>query len=121
MDCHAVESLLVSDPVPSTRLDNPAMLATDLRNSVFIKPDAAGRIVPCLPHISAIWLLGIFGDQSRLVGALHPAPEIPFEPSLFPQIPYGRLRKWPAQDGRLGVEWTAGKREPAGFPHAKVQ
>jgi hypothetical protein len=120
MDCHAVESLLVSDPVPSTRLDNPAMLATDLRNSVFIKPGDAGRIVPCLPHISAIWLVGIFGDQSRLVGALHPEPEIPFDPNLFPLIPYGRLRRWPVPDGRLGVEWTPGRREPAGFPHARV-
>jgi hypothetical protein len=121
MDGHAVESLLVSDPVPSTSLDNPAMLATDLRNSVFVKPDNAGRIVTCLPHVSAIWLIGIFGDQSRLVGALHPEPEIPFDPNLFPDIPYGWLRKWPAQDGRLGVEWTPGKREPAGFLHARIQ
>jgi hypothetical protein len=121
MDCHAVESLLVSDPVPSTRLDTPGMLAVDLRNSVFIKPDKAGGIVPCLPHISAVWLVGIFGDQSRLVGALHPEPEIPFDPNLFPCIPYGRLRRWPVPDGRLGVEWTPGKREPAGFPHSRVQ
>jgi hypothetical protein len=120
MDCHAAESLLVSDPIPSIRLENAGMTATDLKNSVFTKPGDAGRIVPCLPHVSAVWLVGIFGDQSRLVGVLHPEPEIPFEPNLFPRVPYVRLRNWPILDGRMGVEWTPGKREPAGFYHARI-
>jgi hypothetical protein len=121
MDCQAAERLLVSDPVPSVRVTHAAATATDLRNSVFIRPGDADRIVPCLPHISAVWLVGVFGDQSRLVGVLHPEPEIPFEPNLFPRMPYVRLTDWPVLDGRIGVEWTAGRREPAGFYHARIQ
>jgi len=110
MDRLGAEFLLLSDPMISAPLGgapNRATQVTDLRRSVFFRPDKAGKeIIPCRRSISAILLVAISGIQADVVGLLHPEPAIPFAPSLFPQVPYLRVKNWPIVDSKIEVEWS---------------
>lgn len=78
MDRLGAEFLLLSDPMisaPFGGAPNRATQVTDLRRSVFFRPDKAGReIIPCRQSISAILLVAISGIQTDVVGILHPQP-----------------------------------------------
>lgn len=124
MDQLGAESLLVSDPMISSRLGDlsgRSVQVTDLRRSVFFKPGKSGReIVPCRRSISAILLVMISGAQTDVVGILHPDPMFPFVPSLFPNIPYLRVKDWPIVDGRINVEWIGDENRAATFFHSRI-
>jgi hypothetical protein len=68
----------------------------------------------------AILLVAISGIQADLVGLLHPEPGIPFAPSLFPQVPYLRVKNWPIVDGRIEIEWSITEADHATFWHTRI-
>jgi hypothetical protein len=125
MDQLAAQNLLVSDPVISHRLLDLSGLytqKTDLRRAVFFRPDKSRtKIVPHRQSISAILLVAISGAQSDIVGILHPEPAVVFDPSLFPRVPYIRVRNWPIVDGRIEVEWLTQSAEQGRFYHTKIR
>jgi hypothetical protein len=121
----AAERLLVSDPVIRHTLGEPADRAaqfTDLRRSAFLRPGKSGREIICYRRsISAILLVAISGARSDMVGILHPEPAVPFSPSVFPLVPYLRLKNWPILDGRIATEWVGGdENQEATFWHTKI-
>jgi len=125
MDSYAAVNLMVSEPyirVPFGDQCNATSQVTDLRNSVFIRPDkSSGQIVPCRQSISAILLVSISGNRSDVVGLLHPEPTITFNPSLFPLVPYLSLVDWPIRDGRIRIRWLPDTSDAAVFYHARIR
>ena len=95
---------------------------TNLRDSVFIRPsDDKASIVSCRGNISAILLIGVYGDRSQVCGILHPDPTYPLNVGFFPKVPFIRLAKWPIVDGRISTEWVISDPDGYSLHHAKVR
>ena len=121
----AAEHLFVSDPMVRHQLGalGRGELVTDLRRSAFLRPNTAGKgIVSYRRSISAVLLVAISGAQSDVVGILHPDPAEPFNPALFPHLPYLSLKNWPITDGMIEIGWLGGDedRELATFYHKRI-
>ena len=125
MDRLPAENLLLSDPMIFHRLGDTTgygSMRTDLRKAVFFRLDKSGaRIVPRRQSISAILLVAISGRQADIVGLLHPCPAVAFDASLFPQVPYLRLKQWPILDGKVQIEWSIGGDSSATFYHTRIR
>lgn len=132
MDRGAAEYLMtsaphISVPVGSTR--NAGQWRTDLRNAVFCQPtallDASGNqgFVTRYRSIAAILLMTIGGRETDVVGLLHPDPAHPFNPQLFPAVPYVRFAQWPLTSTNISTEWILGsdtQRGAATFEHSPI-
>ena len=86
---------------------------TNLDRSVFMKPGPDGSIVATRQSISALLLVGIYGDQSHIYGILHPEAAYPLNIGFLPKVPFLRIAKWPITDGRIMTEWVVA--EPDGL------
>jgi hypothetical protein len=117
------ENLLTSEPqitYPLAGSGDGVTMTTNLRSSIFFAPDANGNIVPRRQSVSAVLLIGLFDDQSHVVGLLHPAPARPLSIDKFREIPFLRVKDWPVADGAIRIEWVVPSPEAKIFPHAAV-
>jgi len=85
---------------------SPPYLTTDLKNSVFIRPDndSPDWIEHASAPISALLLCGFGSVPPNVLGCLHPSPNHPFEGELLPNIKFARLADG-YQNEALKVEW----------------
>jgi hypothetical protein len=119
----AAEWLLTSEPriqLPIGAPGAPATMTTDLRRSVFFHADEHRNIVAQRQSISAILLVGVFGNEANVVGILHPESAYPFNVALLPGVPFVRIKNWPIVGGIVNTEWVVVHPEPKVFPHAAV-
>ena len=106
----AAEFLLTSDTCISIPhpLDTPRPdlgLETNLADSVFFR-EKNGEFESCRRSISAILLCSILGNAMKIIGILHPDPVHKFPIKFLPSIPFVRLKKWPPENDRIGIEWV---------------
>lgn len=100
----------------------PGTPVTNLSDSVFLKPGSAGaNIEACRKSISAVLLISVHGNHSRVLGILHPEAAWPLDYRLLPTIHFVRLAKWPIADGIIETEWVIGDPEPHKFLHMRVR
>lgn len=132
MDRGAAEYLMTSAPhfsVPIGSTGKAGRRKTDMRNAVFCQPaallDASGdqRFVTRYRSIAAIFLATIGGRETEIVGLLHPDATHPFNPQLFPAVPYVRFAEWPLTSSNISTEWILGGDTPrvaATFEHRRI-
>jgi hypothetical protein len=130
MDRGAAEYLMTSTPhitVPVGSTGKSGYLETDLRNAVFCQPgilDAAGNqmFVTRYRSIAAILLVTIGVREAEIVGLLHPDAAHPFNPQLFPAVPYVRFARWPLISSNISTEWILGNAGQGGaiFGHKRI-
>jgi len=131
MDRGAAQYLMTSAPHFSVPLGSPGKgghWETDLRDSVFCQPaallDASGnqRFVTRYRSIAAILLVTIGVRETEVVGLLHPDAAHPFNPQLFPAVPYVRFAQWPLTSSNISTEWILGDtlRGGATFEHRRI-
>lgn len=80
--------------------------ATDLQNSVFIRPIkiSPNEIEYARSPISAVLLCPFGSLPTKVIGAIHPNPNHAFDRTLLPQIEFCRLAEG-YQTGQFAVEW----------------
>ena len=109
-DHMAVEWLSSSEPAISVPIGEPdpnVSEVTDLKESLFFRPDGKGGIEPCRQSISAVLLSMIGRDGECIVyGALHPDAARPLPTNRLRDIPFARVHPWPPKDGLIQVEWV---------------
>jgi|SRR5579883_2525504 len=107
-DPNGATCLFLSKPAILVPFEGEERSVTDLRNSVFMKPDRDDpqRIVSARRSASAVILVPIHAGDIRPIGLLHPDPVMPLSLEDWYQTPFIRLRQWPVADGQLGIEWT---------------
>jgi len=108
MGKEAAEWLMTSDTKISVSIGKPnaePKLITGLEKSVFFRFDSKGKIEPCRQSISAILLVILDANSCLIKGLLHPAPAIPFDISLFPDIHFLKVANWPCSEGQIITEW----------------
>jgi hypothetical protein len=132
MDRGAAEYLMTSAPhisVPIGSTRKAGQWQTDLRNAVFCQPaailDASGNqaFVTRYRSIAAILLVTIGVRETDVVGLLHPDAAHPFNPVLFPAVPYVRFAEWPLTGTNISTEWILGGDAPRGaatFEHRRI-
>jgi hypothetical protein len=130
MDRGAAEYLMTSAPhitVPLGSTGKSGNLETDLRNAVFCQPgilDASGNqmFVTRYRSIAAILLVTIGVRETEIVGLLHPDAAHPFNPQLFPAVPYVRFAQWPLISSNISTEWILGNAGQGGaiFGHKRI-
>jgi hypothetical protein len=131
MDRGAAEYLMTSAPhfcVPLGSTGKTGHGETDLRDAVFCQPavllDASGKqsFVARYRSIAAILLVTIGVRETEIVGLLHPDAAHPFNPHLFPAIPYVRFAQWPLTSSNIRTEWILGdtQRSGATFEHRRI-
>lgn len=97
-------SLSIPNPLDTS---NPDLgLETDLANSVFFRFNKNGECESCRRSISVILLCSIMRNAMKIVGILHPHPIHKFPIKFLPSIPFVRLKKWPPENNRIGIEWV---------------
>lgn len=104
--------ILTGDPTMAWNVDaatgrtGPTRITTDLKQTAFLAPDYASRVVRAKRRgISGVLLFGSSMPRRRVVGALHPQPFRIFDPRWLPSVAFCRLRDgW--QDGHFAVEWV---------------
>ena len=108
----AAEFLLTSDtaisiPHPRATPKPDLGLETDLADSVFFRFNKGNnKFESCRQSISAILLCSVFGNAMKVIGILHPDPVHKFPIKFLPSIPFVRLKKWPPENNRIGIEWV---------------
>jgi hypothetical protein len=132
MDRGAAEYLMTSAPhlsVPLGSAGKAGQWKTDLHDAVFCQPaatlDASGnqRFVARYRSIAAILLVTIGVRETEVVGLLHPDAAHPFNPQLFPAVPYVRFAEWPFTSSNIRTEWILGGNTPRGaatFEHRRI-
>jgi hypothetical protein len=123
LGAQGAEYLLTSQPkltFPVGVRGAPVRMTTDLRSSAFFAPGENGQVVPRRQSVSAVLLIGLFGDQSNVVGLLHPAPARPLNIEPFREVPFLRVRNWPIVAGAIHSEWVVSSPEAKSFPHAAI-
>jgi hypothetical protein len=131
MDRGAAKYLMTSTPhfsVPLGSTGNEGHWETDLRDAVFCQPaallDASGsqKFVTRYRSIAAILLVTIGVRETEVVGLLHPDAAHPFNPHLFPAVPYVRFAEWPLTSSNIRTEWIFGDagRGGATFKHRRI-
>lgn len=101
-------SLLTSETkitIPIGEPDPEVSLSTDLKDSVFFRWKN-GIVEPCRRSISAILLAAIYAESCLIIGILHPEPVYILPISVFRNIPFCRLKKWPPENHMLDIEWV---------------
>ena len=124
LDTQGAEWLLTSEPriqIPAGGPGRPVTMTTDLQNSIFFGPNAERHIVARRKSISAILLIGIFADQSNVVGILHPEPAQPLNIGHFREVPFVRLSSWPIAGCVIKTEWVVDSPQAKTFWHSMVK
>jgi hypothetical protein len=114
--------MLTSDTkieVPINKPISKVGLATDLKDSVFFRLKN-GVLESCRRSISAIFLVHIQADKCGMFGILHPDPAYQFPISLFPELPFIRLKNWPPENNQIETEWVIDSPPRAAFFHQTV-
>jgi hypothetical protein len=90
---------------------------THLNESAFFRFTKSGEIESCRRSISAILLIGVEKDCSRVIGLLHPDPVVPLEYSAFFPIPFLAVTNWPIRrDDSIKTEWRMPEQDPDPHP-----
>jgi hypothetical protein len=119
----AAEDLMTPDlrlaPRPGMTRDDAERIA-DLSISPFLLV-RDGELVPIRRSISAILLVSIGGEDSGVVGMLHPAPVVPLDYTKMQRVPFLRL-VWPPEiiDGQPRTEWVVGNPDARLITHRAV-
>jgi len=124
LGAQGAEYLLTSEPritFPAGIPGAPVRMITNLRSSAFFAPGADGEIVPRRQSVSAVLLIGLFGDQSNVVGLLHPAPAHRLKIERFREVPFLRLANWPIVAGVINTEWVVSSPAAKMFPHTAIK
>jgi hypothetical protein len=119
----AAETVLTSDTTLNVPIGRPISnigLSTDLKESVFIR-NRNGELEFCRESISAVLLVSIQGDNSRIVGLLHPKPSWNFPYNLLQSVPFCRIKKESLEKGYIETEWVIGVPIPATLIHTEVK
>jgi hypothetical protein len=92
--------------------ERPQWEVTELVHAAFLKPDSSQGAAFARTSISALLLCSPtcgFGVRRPLaIGVLHPSPARPFNPTLLPQIEFGKVEiDWASR--RLRVVWPDGR------------
>ena len=114
----AAEEMLTGTTALSLRIGDIAArpeVNAPLKNSVFFRAKG-GKVAPARQSISAILLMQIRWDGIYVIGVLHPAPAVVFDPSTFDHVNFVRLRQWPIEE-RFGIEWVGPAPSPTQVPH----
>jgi len=118
------EFLLTSEPkitYPLAGSGDDVSLTTNLKRSVFFAPSGHGEeIVSRRRSVSAVLLIALAGNQSSVLGILHPDPAKKLSIEHFREVPFLRLTKWPIEAGAIKIEWVISSPEAKVFPHAPV-
>ena len=130
MDRRAAEYLMISAPHISVPVGSPGKSGrwgTDLHDAVFVQPgilDASGNqmFVTRYRSIAAILLVTVGVRETEVVGLLHPDAAHPFNPQLFPAVPYVRFAQWPLTSANIRTEWILGNagQGSATFGHRRI-
>jgi len=130
MDRGPAEYLMTSAPhfrIPLGSTGRSGQWATDLRDAVFCQAgilDAYGdqRFNTRYRSIAAILLVTIGVRETEVVGLLHPDAAHPFDPQLFPAVPYVRFAQWPLTSTNISTEWILGNGQQgsATFGHRRI-
>jgi hypothetical protein len=96
-------------------------MAVDFSLSAFLRLEDGGEIVPYHTGISAVLLVAIMPDKSRVCGALHPAATYPFDGRLLWQDPFVYSKDWPIQGRRVRCAGTLGNQFTHEVPHAPIR
>jgi hypothetical protein len=123
LGAQGAEYLLTSEPKLTFSAGAPGAplrMTTDLRSAAFFAPGANGQVVPRRQTVSAVLLIGLFGDQSNVIGLLHPAPARPLSTERFREVPFLRMRNWPIVAGAINTEWVVSSPEAKSFPHSAI-
>jgi hypothetical protein len=88
---------------PKGPIDDPYM-ATELKNSAFVRPGAEGGMETYRPKHALVLFFAIHGSGAHVLGIVNPNPEHSLEIAPFRNVPFARLQ-WPAVDDTLRVEW----------------
>lgn len=118
----AARSVLISDAQISVPIAvGETSQITNLEHSVFLRGNPKTReITAKRPSISAVLLVSVAGDQSAVLGILHPEPRYPLDISAFPDIPFIKVSPWPVVNGQIGVEWVVGQPSARKFKHRRI-
>ena len=105
--------------IPVESNGNDTYLSTDLKYSIFFKPDPQfpSKIAPCRQSISAVLLMPISGDRLNVTGVLHPEPIYPFSINFLKNVPFARVQKWPIENGEIFTEWVISDPYASVFHH----
>jgi hypothetical protein len=131
LDRGAAKYLMISAPQINVPLNgDPPYETTDLHDAVFCRRgrllNDSGEVVisPCRQSIAAIFLITIYPREVNVVGLLHPEAAYPFDPHLFPKVPYLRFTRWPLIGGSIAsTGWILGDTEhrEATFKHRRIR
>jgi len=104
----AAEDLMTPDLRAPAIAGEDAQRIADLSASPFLTVQN-GVLVPIRRSISAMLLVSIGGEDSGVVGLLHPDSAAPFDYATIQRVPFLRLM-WPAEivDGCPRTEWVVG-------------
>lgn len=81
---------------------------TDLKQSVFFKPDKnnSDLVVSSRRVASAVLLVPILARELRPIGILHPDPAHPLSLDCWYRVPFLYLSEWPIVSGKIKIAWT---------------
>jgi hypothetical protein len=113
----AAQYLITSTPFWTLGSDR---MHVDFSQSIFLKRDDGGDIIPYNTGISAAILIAVGTYSSYAIGALHPAATHKFKSELLWQIPFAYVKDWPVENCQIRCGWTLGSR-PHETPHASIR
>lgn len=94
-------------PHPLANPESDLHLETYLQGAAFLRAnEEEEKIESCRQSISAILLCSVLENAIKVVGILHPDPVHKFPIKFLPSIPFVRLKKWPPENNRIGIEWV---------------
>lgn len=98
-----------------------AEIGTSLYRSVFFRFNHdRSYINPCRKSISAIILINIQADRSKMMGLLHPEPSFPFPVHLMEDVPFLRIKNWPLEKkDEISAEFISPKDRPFAVLHGR--
>jgi hypothetical protein len=68
-----------------------------------------------------VLLASVAGDRSSVLGILHPEPYFALDISAFPEIPFVKIRRWPIENGAIGLDWVVGQPSGRQFKHQMIR
>jgi len=122
LDAGAVKELMANTYVyqPFNNIAAGAQIVTDLKESVFFRFNAEkSSIEPCRRSISAIILINIQADRSKIMGLLHPEPSVYFPVDLMENVPFLKIRNWPLRciNNEIETEFVMSNVQPLPVLH----
>jgi len=112
----ALEQAIFSDPKITIPLGSTegsdCYLSSDLEKAPFFglerASDGAPHLDPKRKTVSAILLVDMSGNAAKVIGALHPDPNYPFDTGNLSQVPFLHVDPWPPKSAALSGCWKIG-------------